>query len=245
MIKQFIKSLLNKMGYDLRRYNFSSSIDAQFIAMLDYHKINLIFDVGANIGQFGKTLRALGYGGRIVSFEPLSNERSQLLEASKDDPLWDVAPQAAIGSNDGEIDIYISANSQSSSALNMLETHSTAAPESCYIGKERVNLYKLDTLATEYIQIDSVVFLKIDTQGFEDQVLMGASCTLEKAAGLQLELSLVPLYEGQKLFDELNQKVNTLGFNLWTLSPVFVNSLTGRLLQVDATFFKNERWPVT
>jgi len=237
MLKRIVKSAVRGLGYDLKRLHPGSSDAAQLNAMLLSHGINLVFDVGANTGQFGNTLRESGYRGRIVSFEPLSAAREQLLKASKNDPLWEVAPQAAIGSKDGEIDIHIAANSQSSSVLNMLDAHSSAAPESRYIGSERVQMHCLDSLAPRYLRRDSTSFLKIDTQGYEEHVLKGASETLGLIAGLRLELSLVPLYEGQRLFDDLIEQVKALDFSLWALSPVLVDPRTGRLLQVDATFF--------
>ena len=238
MLKHIVKLAVRGLGYEVRRFRPASSNDAQFGAMLQSHGINLVLDVGANIGQFGKTLRELGYRGRIVSFEPLSAEREQLLKSSKNDPLWEVAPQAAIGSEEGEIDIHLAANSQSSSALNMLDAHANAAPESRYIGSERVPMRRLDSLAPGYMRQDSISFLKVDNQGFEDRVLKGASGALDRITGLQLELSLVPLYEGQRLFDDLMGQVKASGFELWSISPVLVDPRTGRLLQVDATFFR-------
>ena len=238
MLRRFVKSAIRGLGYDLRRFHPGSSDSAQLRAMLLSHEINLVLDVGANTGQFGTMLRRLGYRGRIVSFEPLSTEREQLMKARKNDPLWEIAPRAAIGSEDGEIDIHIAANSSSSSALNMLDAHSSAAPQSRYIGSERVRMHRLDSLAPGFLRQDSVVFLKIDTQGYEDRVLKGAEETLGRTTGLQLELSLVPLYEGQRLFDELIEQVKAAGFELWSLSPVLLDPQTGRLLQVDATFFR-------
>jgi len=207
--------------------------------MLDSHNVNLIFDVGANTGQFGVSLRELGYKHRIVSFEPLTAAWEELKITSRNDPLWDVASRAAIGNKTDEIDINISKNSQSSSVLNMLETHSTAAPESKFIGVERVPLRTLDHLALEYLDSNTTSFLKIDTQGYEDRVLEGARKILEKISGLQLELSLVPLYQDQSLYDDLIEKLKNIGFNLWSIQPVFVDQDSGRLLQVDATFFRD------
>jgi len=88
------------------------------------------------------------------------------------------------------------------------------------------------------MQEDSTPFIKIDTQGYEAQVLRGAECLLQKAAGLQVELSLVPLYAGQVLYDELISQVKSKGFELWGLTPVFIDAQSGRLLQADATFFR-------
>ena len=239
IIKGTIKFYLRHLGFDLRRYHPASSEDAQRMAMLTAHGVNLVFDVGANIGQFGRDLRYAGYSGRIVSFEPLTAARKQLLLDSNNDPLWEVAPQAAIGNEDGEIEIHVAGNSVSSSVLNMLEAHASAAPESAYVSTEKVPLRRLDTIATDYLHPDAVLFIKIDTQGYEDRVLQGASNLLEKAVGLQLELSFVSLYDGQCLYDEIVDQIKALGFDLWAVWPAFVDPQSGRILQADATFFRS------
>jgi len=237
-LKESVKSVINHFGFDLRRYRPEFLNDAQFVAMLKKHNVNLVFDVGANIGQFAKQLRDVGYGGRMVSFEPLSSAYEQLIIASESDDHWQIAPQAAIGSEDGEIEIHLAGNSVSSSVLNMLDTHANAAPGSAYVSSEKVALKRLDTIATGYVEANSVLFIKIDTQGYEDHVLQGAPNLLAKAIGVQLELSLVPLYDGQCLYDEMIAQLKALGFELWSVNPMFFDPETKRLLQVDATFFR-------
>jgi len=238
-MKSLIKRLIRRCGFDIRRYDPSTSEMAQLMTMFSGHGVNLVFDVGANIGQFGRSLRDAGYRGRIVSFEPLSSAREQLLRQSQSDQLWEVAPRGAIGSENGEIEIHIAGNSVSSSAMDMLAAHESAAPESAYIGSERTPLRRVDSIAGDYLRSDSVLFLKIDTQGYEEQVFAGTQGILDRIAGLQLELSLVPLYDGQRLFDDLVKQVAGAGFALWGLAPVFVDPQSGRLLQVDATFFRS------
>lgn len=238
MLKSIIKKSIRILGFDIIRYQPSSSDTARFMAMLRAHKVNLIFDIGANTGQFGTQLRNASYKGRIVSFEPLSSAHKELLSVSAEDTQWNVAPPTAIGNKEGEIEIHIAKNSVSSSILKMLNTHSSAAPESSYIGTEKVPMKRLDSIAKEYINSSDVYFLKIDTQGYEDRVIQGAKEVLKKACGVQLELSLVPLYEGQKLFNEMVLELNNQGFELWDIATAFVEPANGRLLQVDATFFR-------
>lgn len=239
MLKSSAKALIRFFGFDLHRYSPLSSDDAQLVAMLKQHQVNLIFDVGANVGQFGIQLRKAGYSGRIVSFEPLSEARKHLLIVSNNDKMWDVAPQAAIGCEDGEIEIHVAGNSVSSSVLDMLDTHAEAAPDSAYVDSEIVQLSRLDTIGVDYIQPNSIFFMKIDTQGYEDKVLQGASKLLTNVIGLQLELSFIPLYNGQCLYDEMMAQLKALGFELWGITPVFTDPVSGRLLQVDATFFRS------
>jgi FkbM family methyltransferase len=239
MLKKTIKKLSRSLGIDLKRYNIQTSEAAKMQRLLAYHNIDLVFDVGANIGQYAKLLRELGYSGRIVSFEPLSSAYSQLKAVSEKDPLWEIAPQTAIGNQEGEIIINIAGNSQSSSALPMLDAHLESAPESAYSGSETVKLSRLDTLAKDYIKSETKsIFLKIDVQGLEKQVLEGATAILPLVKGIKLELSLVPLYEGQVLFKEMIDIIEKLGYELYGIEPGFTAEKTGRMLQMDGIFFK-------
>ena len=238
MLRSYVKRAIRHFGFELLLYQPGSSRTAHFMQVLSHHHVNLVFDVGANTGQFGRSLREAGYRGRIVSFEPLSTAWEQLVATSGKDTLWEVAPRAAIGSEYGEIDLNVAGNSVSSSALEMLSTHESTAPESRYVGTERAPLRRLDSIGMEYLRPDSVPILKIDTQGYEDRVLRGASGMMHRIKGLQIELSLVPLYEGQMLFNNLIDYVKTAGFDLWGLWPEFTDPRSGRLLQVDATFFR-------
>ena len=241
MPKEIIKKFARNVGIDLKRYNVQTSESARMQRLLTYHNIDLVFDVGANIGQYAKSLRDLGYSGRIVSFEPLSNAYSQLKYASKRDPLWEIAPQTAIGNQEGEIIINIAGNSQSSSALQMLDAHLESAPQSAYSGSETVKLSRLDTIAKDYINTQTKsIFLKIDVQGLEKQVIEGATAILPLVKGIKLELSLVPLYEGQVLFKEMIDIIEKLGYELYGIEPGFTAEKTGRLLQMDGIFFKTD-----
>ncbi|NCR27426.1 MAG: FkbM family methyltransferase [Microcystis aeruginosa BS13-10] len=239
MLKKIVKKLSRSLGVDLKRYNVQTSEAAKMQRLLAYHNIDLVFDVGANIGQYAKLLRELGYSGRIVSFEPLSSAYSQLKAVSKKEPLWEIAPQTAIGNQEGEITINIAGNSQSSSALPMLDAHLESAPESAYSGSETVKLSRLDTIAKDYIKSETKsIFLKIDVQGLEKQVIEGATAILPLVKGIKLELSLVPLYEGQVLFKEMIDIIEKLGYELYGIEPGFTAEKTGRMLQMDGIFFK-------
>ena len=230
--------MLRRTGFELSRFSVEQSENARFISMLSTHNVNLIFDIGANAGQFGVLLRKIGFDGKIISFEPLSDAREILLNISKNDPLWQIALQTAIGEENGEIEIQIAGNSHSSSVLDMLDTHVRAAPDSKYIGKEKVALRTLDSIAPDYMDSNSIAFIKIDTQGYETQVMNGAKKLMSQIVGLQVEISLVPLYKGQCLFDEMLKKLKNDGFELWSISSVFSDPNTAQLLQVDATFFR-------
>jgi len=71
-------------------------------------------------------------------------------------------------------------------------------------------------------------------------VLRGAEQFLRRVTGIQLELSLVPLYDGEHLFHPMLDDLEDRGYEMWSLIPGFVAPSTGRLLQLDAIFFRKE-----
>jgi FkbM family methyltransferase len=237
-MKTLIKSLIHSVGWDLHRLSPAANTSVQLLAALNHVRANVVFDIGANRGQFAQGLRSVGYVGKTISFEPLTVAHTQLSAAASQDAAWLVHPRAAVGDQDGEIDINIAGNSVSSSILPMLDAHSTAAVGSAYVGSERKPLVRLDSVAAHYLGDDSRPFIKIDTQGFEWQVLDGAVDTLQRAHGVLLELSLVPLYDGQRLWREIISRMEIAGFTLWVLQKGFTDPRTGRSLPVDGIFLR-------
>jgi FkbM family methyltransferase len=233
-----VKRLFRQFGFDLIRFHPESSDDATLSAVLKHLGTDLVFDIGANKGQYGQSLRDVGYMGRVVSFEPLTSAHALLTRTASGDANWVVHPRGAIGDHDGELSINIAGNNVSSSALPMLKQLAQAAPESLYVGSEKTPLARLDTVAPAYVQGAKSVFVKIDTQGFEAPVLRGATQVLQNCRAVQLELSLTALYEGQELWEFFLADLTQRGFQLWTVLPGFMEVSTGRTLQMDAIFVR-------
>lgn len=240
-LKQFVRTRIRNAGWDIKRFDPRSSAAAQLARQLFVHQIDVVIDVGANTGQFALELRNAGFPGRIVSFEPSSAAHSTLTERARRDANWMVAPRMALGDRNGTIALNLAGNSASSSVLPMLPSHVRAAPESRYVGSETADVRTLDRVGVEYTTGGERIFLKLDVQGFEYQVLQGAGRFLQAVAGIQLELSLVPLYDGEHLFRPMLRDLEDGGFDLWSMVPGFVDPATGRLLQLDAIFFRKER----
>jgi FkbM family methyltransferase len=238
-IKKLIRNIVKAFGYEIFRYYPCTGIKYRVKRFLNFHNIDLVIDVGANTGQYAKGLRKLGYKGKIISFEPLSSPYSELLSASAKDNLWEIAPRYALGDREGEIGINISENSVSSSILPILQSHVEALPASKYVNKETVRLRTLDSFLGDLITDEyKSILLKMDVQGYESFVLQGATQTLKLIKGLQLELSVVPLYENQKLFCEMIDDIEKLGFGLNTIIEGFKEPVTYNLLQIDCVFYK-------
>lgn len=238
-LKKLVKGLVHKAGFDLLRLNPYSNSSFQLLKALNRFEVDLVFDVGANAGQFASGLLSLGYQKNIVSFEPLSVAHRDLQNTARKYQNWQVHARCAVGDRDGEVDFNISGNSESSSVLPMLHLHSSAAEGSGYVGTEKVPICRIDSVAKEYLALARRPFLKIDTQGFEWQVLDGARETLPKFQGVLCELSLIPLYDGQRLWMDLIRRLEIEGFVLWSIQRGFTDPRDGRTLQVDATFFRS------
>ena len=218
-IIKIVKKIFNKVGINVSRYK-------KYPELLLHHKIELLFDVGANFGQYAMHARESGYKGKIISFEPLPGAYEKILNNSKKDPLWTVHNRCALGSGASEMEINISQNSQSSSMLSMLDSHLLAAPESSYIGKIKTDVITLDSVFDAYQKNDEKILLKIDVQGFENEVLKGLALNLKNIFAVEIELSVVPLYEKQELYDYFFSFFEKNGFTLWSLILMFKNSMT-------------------
>jgi FkbM family methyltransferase len=239
-MKRLVRKTLRKMGWELMRFRPESSEWARLVRMLSVHRVSTVLDVGANTGQYAKNLRDAGFAGRIVSFEPVLEAYTELCRTARNDSLWTVAERMAIGDKDGRAEIHVANNLVSSSLLPMLDSHCAADPNSRFVDTETVPVARLDSVADRFLGNDESFFIKIDVQGFENKVLDGAPMLLRRGVGLQLELSLTPLYEGEMLFQPMLDRLSKSDFDLWSLVPGFVDNRTGRLLQVDGVFFRRQ-----
>jgi FkbM family methyltransferase len=228
---------LRRAGWDLHRHPGWFDFAHRRAVLLRARGVDLVLDVGANAGQYGEELREYGYGGEIVSMEPLREPYARLAARASGDPRW-TALRTAAGSQPGELTINVAANSDSSSALAMLDRHLRAAPQSAYVGHEQAPVDRLDAIAAPYVARAQQPYLKIDTQGFEWDVLDGATELLPRLAGVELELSLVALYEGQRTWLELVERMAAAGLRPVGLGHDFWDERTGETLQVDGIFVR-------
>lgn len=202
--------------------------------------IDVVLDVGANTGQFARSIRHANYRGKIVCFEPLPDAHQKLKSRFIRDERTFIHPRTALGDVRGSLQFNVSGNSVSSSILNLLPSHSDAAPESTYIDTIETNIDCLDNIFADYVAPGNRVFLKIDTQGYEWNVLNGAEKSFKRIDGLLLEMSLVPLYEGQRLWKDILDRLEREGFVLWQILPGFSDPSSGRTLQFDGVFYRGE-----
>jgi FkbM family methyltransferase len=231
LIKKTIKTTLNRYEYDIIPINNRKTI----VDFFRYYKIDFVFDIGANIGQFGTELRRSGYQGKIISFEPLSSAFQCLQTKAQNDPFWQTYNKA-IGSYDGKAIINISKSSDNSSMLNPLPIFINNYSEAKTISKEEVCLTKFDSVFNGFYCEGSKIFLKVDTQGYEKEVILGGINSLKYLYGIQLELPTFPIYEGQSSLPEMVNLLDNNGFQIILISPVNYYKSKPSVIDFDCIF---------
>ena len=200
---------------------------------LERLNIDLVLDVGANVGQYASELRAYGYRGRIISFEPLPDAFAKLSAAAAGDALWEVRNVAA-GAAPARLTMHVSENSVSSSLLRVTSASVAAAPASRATRTTEVDVITLDKVLAD--AAGARIMLKIDTQGYEWSVLQGCGVELAKVLLLDVEMSLQPLYDDTILFETVDNWIVQQGFRRLGFDTSFWNRDSGELLGLDGIY---------
>ncbi len=234
-MKSFLRNSLRKLGYDIITYPpFMLKKKYRFLKDLE---IELMLDIGANQGQYAEQLLSFGYNRRIISFEPTEGAFKKLQQKAGLYKLWDVY-KLALGDFCGKTKINVSENSLSSSILKPNKYFLSSTPEANIIEQEEIEVVTLDTFFESLTDFHGNTFLKIDAQGFENRILNGAGETLLKLKGLQIELSINPLYEEEVSFNEILERLFRMGFKLFYIENGYKNPLTNEILQIEVYMFK-------
>lgn len=193
-----------------------------------------VIDVGANTGQFARAAHYVFPEARIYSFEPLPACLDAMRTRMKGIPGFE-AFSSAIGNEEGTITIHQSAFSPSSSILGMTSEHTDAFPWTAGGMDVEVEIHTLDSFLPR-INLDGKVLLKIDVQGFSQQVFLGAPLTLARSDMVFVETSFVSLYEGEATFDQTYRFMMEAGFAFIGFLDQLEHPATGQILQGDAMF---------
>lgn len=235
--KRSIHKLFHIFGKDIIPYTFDNFVSLRREIILSRQKISLVLDIGANKGTYAQEIRASKFTGRIVSFEPLSSPFNQLKHKTLKDILWS-CEKIAIGSTDGETSMNVSGHETSSSLLSITNTHINAMPSSATIGKEDIQVARLDSFYSKYVNSNDRIYMKIDVQGYEKEAIKGATKILEKTHVLEVELSTIPMYESAPAIIEMFATLEKMGYTLASIVPVFSDATTGHMLQADGIFVR-------
>jgi FkbM family methyltransferase len=239
MLKYVLQTAARRAGFDVVRYGRLAAVEERVAFLANRIGLHSILDVGANVGQFRNKVRSFSYQGRVISFEPQQAAHRQLVQSAGDNPGWIIYPRCALGDVAGTAQINLAGNSQSSSLLPMCERHIEASPETRYVGVEQVPVKTLSQVFAD----DPKLFagrhvLKMDTQGYELNVLKGAEDILGQIDIVMLEASLVTLYDGEPSVVALLNHMEERQFDCYAICPGFSDPKNFQMLQVDMLFVK-------
>lgn len=241
----FVRKLFNALYtiYISKRNLFSffkqgasiSSTQIMFSCKKYISKLNTIIDVGANKGQFALAANHFFPDALIFSFEPAPNSYKNLVNNTK--LKKNICTfNFALGNNNGEVDFHLNNYTHASSILTLSDLQKSVSPKTRNHTDIKVQLKKLDDLK-DNIEISKPSLLKLDVQGYEKEVILGAEKILNEIDYLLVEASFVPMYEGETLFNEMNEFLKKYGFIL--IAPVgFLQSKDLQILQMDMLYKK-------
>ena len=241
-----VKELLRTVGLDIGRYRSRRSLDGFLEVVLTAYDINVVIDVGANIGQYARKVRKLGFVGEIVSFEPIPSTYSLLVEMMGKDMQWR-GFNKALGREPGVVQMVYepgqtdmaSLYSPSKSVPEILQRWEAAKKE-----EVTVQMETLDTLFSECVARISKpnVFLKCDTQGHDLDVLQGGLCSLPHISVVQIEVPVVHLYDNLRSFGEIMNAIREMDFLPCAFYPVTTIGREGiTVLEFDCLAVRSSR----
>jgi FkbM family methyltransferase len=213
-----------KLGVSVMRESESNYLTPHLRRLFAVLAIDCVLDVGANTGQFVDRLRGdLGYRGHVASFEPAPASYEQLVRRWGTDARWR-GFCCALGRERGTAELNLFTPD---SSLNSLLGPSAFGSDRFAAlklepRKERVEVHRLDDVFGEAVTplVEPVTFLKLDTQGFDLEVLHGATAVLDHVAALVTELPVVPIYEGMPTLVDALGHLQDLGFEITGMFPV-------------------------
>jgi FkbM family methyltransferase len=217
-----LRKFLCRLGYDLHRLPIASLTfrDLEFdLPALIKNANPVVIDIGANEGQTIDMVRRAFATPTIFSFEP--NPELLPLLKQKYGSSGIVIEGLALGNSEESAPFHLSENSELSSVLTLDQSNENPFSKVSIRDTVRVPMTKLDTYV-EKSGLPYIDLLKIDTQGFDLEVLRGASRSLDRRAvgTLLVEVNFISLYKSQGTFGEIQQFLKERGYGLVALYEI-------------------------
>ncbi|HVM99031.1 MAG TPA: FkbM family methyltransferase [Caulobacteraceae bacterium] len=182
LVASAFRAGLRRAGYDLvkpefARFGTSLFVDVGRICREWDWLVEVVFDVGANVGQFAAEALAGFPAARIHSFEPFPLALAKLTAALSDPRL--TTHELALGDARGETTLYAYGAEDETSHINSLVPDARFPRRFGYTPREvRVRADTVDLFCQD-AGIERIDVLKVDTEGFDLFVLKGAKAMLE------------------------------------------------------------------
>jgi FkbM family methyltransferase len=223
-----------------REKQMSSYLAHEHVAcLLAMYRVNCVIDVGAYQGEYGKRLRSAGYDGYLVSFEPAPDAFAALERTAADDPKWTVH-RHALGRVNGLTSMNVIPGSTLSSILEPTTFGSSRYAQLGRGTRQEVEVRRLDAVldsVTTHVP-DPCLYLKLDTQGYDLEVVAGAGDRIRDFVAMQSEVALLRIYEGMPHMREALAVYEAAGFDITGLYPVSRQRRTARVLEFDCVLVR-------
>jgi FkbM family methyltransferase len=232
-----LRTIANIFGYDVIRQSKDVLLERHLANLFRVHNINTVIDVGANHGQYARSLRKMKYSGEIHSFEPLSKAYAELQQLSMGDPAWHTYNHA-LGSAASQLDINVTSYDDFSSFLKPTDYCDDVFSYKSQIDHtELVEIKRMDHVFSQF-EKNNAIHLKMDTQGFDLEVFAGVGDILNNIKSLQSEISIRQLYEGMPDYITSLQTFRDAGFNISGFFPVTRDKKDLSVIEFDCVMVK-------
>lgn len=205
-------------------------------------EIDCVFDVGANTGGYGEFLRHIvRYDGLIVSFEPVKSVFNELQRCAARYPRWTVR-NLALGSQAGNLTIHVTKDSSFSTFL--VPRHDVVGQFQGQNEVEKDESVPVQSLDSVFAELQAQFgfkrpYLKMDTQGYDTEVIAGGGKVLGDFLALQSEIALLPVYKDMPDIMKMYPLIVQSGFDLAGMYPVNRDA-QGRWIETDAVFLRRK-----
>jgi FkbM family methyltransferase len=223
-IKRSVARAASGMGYEvIPKWRFDRQPLARHLRKLfQRQKIDCVVDVGGNLGQFRDLLRhEVGFDGWILTYEPVAKYISHLRDRAAGDASWRIYPYA-LGSEKQEALIHVTHSPGLNSFLAPRTDDLDFWKREAVVAQERVSINRLDDVFPPLQRELGICspFLKLDTQGFDLEVVKGAAGVLQFFNAIQTEASVIPIYHGMPTHLETLTDLSSRGYQLSGMFPV-------------------------
>jgi FkbM family methyltransferase len=188
-----------------------------------------IFDVGAYSGEFARVCRLYWPQSKITCFEVLPERLDELR-------LW-----ATRDGNTHVIGCLLGAKSEPEVPFHEMETASSVLEEHV---PQSVPIRSYPMLTIDEIvassNADAPQFLKMDVQGYEFEVLLGAKSTLSKIEVILAEVNFIDIHKGVHLVGDVVSILSESGFVAYDICGLHRRPLDRALWQADFVFVQRD-----
>lgn len=208
----------------------------QILSRLKHAGVNpaTIIDIGANVGQFSVAAINTFPNAVIYPIEP-DEKTVQRLRKNVDTLIGKNIKVTAVGERNGIVRFNVNRDSQVSSILPLGMDRIKSFPKSKVVNKASVPLATLDSLFAAD-SLKKPILVKIDVQGYEDNVIVGAIELLKSVRWVIMEVSFAKLYEGEKTYESIINLMSSCGFAFVRPMNFHTSEVSGEIIEMDALF---------